>query len=71
MTEHEISIQSLQREIHAQRKQLADLSDNVRDLVSAWNTAKGVVRFVRIVGSVATGLGTLWMLTKLALHWGK
>lgn len=71
MTEQGADLDAIKREIHALRgevrKDVDGLRDDVRDLVAAWNTAKGVVKFVRIVGSIGAGIATLYALFKLAM----
>jgi hypothetical protein len=36
------------------------------DLVEAWRTARGVVRFVKWMGSLATAVAALWALLQMA-----
>lgn len=71
MTTQGGDLEAIKREIHALRgevrKDVDGLRDDVRDLVAAWNTAKGVVKFVRIVGSIGAGIATLYALLKLVL----
>jgi len=52
-------------EITALRQDVAALSRDVKDLVDAWNTARGVVRFVKLLGSVATAVAAMWALIKI------
>ena len=67
------NIQALQREVHAARQELSRLSDDVRDLVHAWQAAKGIVRAVRVIGSVAAGLAAIWAFVKFSVsfNWTK
>jgi len=71
MDEQGGNLEPIKREIHALRtevrRDIDGIRGDVRDLVAAWNTAKGVVKFVRIIGSIGAGLGTLYALFKLAL----
>lgn len=41
------------------------LRSEVHDLVEAWNTARGVVKFVKWLGSVAIAVTSIWALVKL------
>lgn len=61
----EMSTEALSREVHHLRREVSELSQNVRDLVDAWNTARGVVRFVKTLGSIATAGAALWALFTL------
>lgn len=58
MTEQELSLESLAREVRA-------LRGDVRELVSAWNTARGVVRFVKLIGAMATSVAAIWALWRI------
>lgn len=60
-----MSTEALSREVHHLRREVSELSQNVRDLVDAWNTARGVVRFVKTLGSIATAGAALWALFTL------
>ncbi|ODT97414.1 MAG: hypothetical protein ABS82_00210 [Rhodanobacter sp. SCN 67-45] len=61
-----MSHESLVREVHSLRRDVAELSGNVHDLVEAWRTAHGVVRFVKWMGGMATAGTALWALIQLA-----
>lgn len=61
----DMSAEALSREVHHLRREVSELSQNVRDLVEAWNTARGVVRFVKTLGSIATAGAALWALFTL------
>ena len=56
-------------ELAAIRHEVAELKSAVKDLVDAWNTARGVVRFVKWMGSIATALSAIGVAMKLI--WGK
>lgn len=58
----------LRREVHALRVEVRDLNSQVRGLVEAWQTAQGVVRFVKVMGSLATAVAAIWALVVLALE---
>ncbi len=66
MTDHEnMSTEALSQEVHHLRHEVTELSANVRDLVEAWNTARGMVRFVKFLGAIAASCTTVWALVKL------
>lgn len=62
-----MSTEALSREVHHLRREVTELSANVRDLVEAWRTARGVVRFVKVIGGVAGSVATVWAVVKLAM----
>jgi hypothetical protein len=61
----ETTNEALGREVHHLRREVSELSSNVSALVDAWKTAQGVVRFVKVVGAIATSAAALWALVKL------
>lgn len=58
----------LQREVHALRVEVRDLNAQVRGLVEAWQTAQGVVKFMKLLGSMATAVAAIWALAVLAME---
>jgi hypothetical protein len=58
----------LQREVHALRVEVRDLNEQVRGLVDAWQTAQGVVKFMKMLGSLATAAAAIWALAALAME---
>jgi phage shock protein A len=58
----------LRREVHALRVEVRDLNAQVRGLVEAWQTAQGVVKFMKMLGSVATAAAAIWALVVLAIE---
>lgn len=67
MTDREnMSTEALGREVRQLQREVAELSANVRDLVEAWRTARGVVRAVKVLGAIATSFAAMWALVKLA-----
>jgi hypothetical protein len=54
-------------EIRELRREVEEMRKDVRDLIDAWRTARGVVRFVKYVAGFATALTSLWALVKLAM----
>lgn len=47
------------------RQEIADLRNDVRGLLDAWNTAKGLVKFVKFLSGLATAVTAIWALFKL------
>lgn len=44
------------------------LAAKVDDLLLAWNTARGMVRFVKFLGGLATAITAMWALVQLGSH---
>ena len=65
LSDADVSIARLEQEVVSLRGDVSELSHQVHDLVQAWNTARGMVKFVRVVGSIATAVAAVWALTKL------
>lgn len=61
-------VQTLLRELQLQRDELRALSFQVHGLVEAWQTAQGVVKFMKLIGSMATAAAAVWALAALALE---
>lgn len=55
-----------QREIHALRIEVRDLNAQVRGLVEAWETAQGIVKFMKFLGTMATAGAAIWALVSAA-----
>lgn len=62
MTDNTIELQKLQSEV-------AELRAAVKDLVEAWNTARGMVRFVKWLGGIATAVSAIGVAVKFI--WSK
>lgn len=54
-------------ELQELKREVAELRTDVRDLVDAWRTAQGMVRFVKWLGGTATAATAIWALIKLSL----
>lgn len=52
-------------EFAALRREVAELKADVKDLVEAWRTAKGIVALVKWVGALATAVTAVWAMFKL------
>lgn len=46
-------------------KKVDDLALQIKSLVEAWDTARGVVKFMKVLGSVATAITATWALIKI------
>lgn len=44
------------------------LSAQVAELVAAWNTARGMVRFIKFLGGMATAITAVWALVQIGSH---
>ena len=55
-----------QREMHALRTEVRDLNEQVRGLVEAWETAQGIVKFMKFLGTMATAGAAIWALISAA-----
>lgn len=51
-------------EIEQLREEVHELRKSVEGLVEAWNTAKGVVVFVKWVAGALTAVGIIWAAIK-------
>ncbi|OOG61433.1 hypothetical protein B0E46_15765 [Rhodanobacter sp. B04] len=49
-------------EMRLLRAEVRELSQQVHDLVEAWNTARGMVKFIKLLGSIATAGGAIWLM---------
>lgn len=56
-------------EMRQLRAEVRELSQQVHDLVEAWNTARGLVKFVKMIGSIATAGAAIWVL--LSMIWAR
>lgn len=66
MLRKQLRIDSLEDEVLGLREEVQGLRSDVQDLVEAWNTARGVVKFVRLIGTISIALTALFALLKLS-----
>ena len=65
MTEQELSLESLRGEVQSLRREVGNLSKAIKDLLEAWNTARGLVKFVKLVGTLAGCIAAIWALMRI------
>lgn len=60
-----------QHDLDALRKEIIEMRKDMNDLLDAWKTAQGIVRFVRIMGNfakwvsgVVAAVVALWLLVR-------
>lgn len=66
--EQAISHAMLERDVKDLTVKVENLTRQIEGLVAAWNTAQGVVVFVKWSAKLALAVGALWGATK-ALPW--
>lgn len=64
MVDMEKEVPSLKAELADVRAELIALRADVKDLLDAWNTATGMVRFVKWLSTFATALAVLYATVK-------
>ena len=52
-------------DIAALREEVRELSEQIHGLVEAWNTARGVVKFVKWLSSMAIAVTSIWALFRM------
>lgn len=67
--EQAVSHAMLERDVKDLAIKVEMLTKQVEGLVSAWNTAQGVVVFVKWAAKLAVGLGVLWGALKGVTAW--
>lgn len=50
------------------QSEISGLRNDIGMLLDAWNTASGVLRFVRALGALAFAIASIWALIRLTLH---
>lgn len=58
----------LRHEVHDLNKKVENLTEKVSGLVEAWNTATGVLKFVKVLGSMATAVVAIWAIFRMAFE---
>ena len=64
---YEVQIALLQKEIVDLTEKVADLSTAVAGVVDAWQTASGVVAFIKWLAGAVVALGILWTAFKVKI----
>lgn len=62
-------LKGLSREVAELKAAVHAQSEAVKDLVDAWNTARGMVRFIKWMGGIATALSAIGVAVKFI--WSK
>lgn len=60
-----VEFERMDTRIDLLKKEIAELRADVRELVDAWNAARGIVRFVRLIGWVAAAVGAVFAAIKM------
>lgn len=58
--EQAVEIALLRRDLESLQADVKELNKEIKSLVSAWNTATGLVTFVKYAAALVTGLTVLW-----------
>lgn len=58
--EQAVEIALLRRDLESIQADVKELNKEIKSLVSAWNTATGLVTFVKYASAFVTGMGILW-----------
>lgn len=58
----------LENKVAALTEKVDTLSTQIAGLVEAWNTARGLVRFVKFLGMMATVATSIWALFQVGNH---
>ena len=66
-TPHEVQIALLQKELVDLTDKVDTLSDKVSGLLDAWNTASGVVSFIKWLSGVIVAVGIIWTALKVKI----
>lgn len=53
-------------EMQELRREVAELRSDIASLLEAWNTARGLVKFVKWLSSMAVAITSIWALFKLS-----
>lgn len=62
--EQAVEIALLRRDLEELQLDVKELNKEIKSLVSAWNTATGLVAFVKYAAAGVTALGVLWFAIK-------
>lgn len=66
-TPPEVQIALLQKELIDLKDEVHTLSKDVAGLVEAWNTASGVVAFIKWLSGVVVAVGIIWTAFKMKI----
>jgi hypothetical protein len=58
------AIAVLQSQLERLRAEVGELSKSTKALVDAWNTATGMVKFVKLLSTVVAAIGAIYLFVK-------
>lgn len=56
----DVEIALLRQDMDEMKADMKELKGQVKELLEAWNTASGLVRFVKWLAGLAAAIGILW-----------
>jgi len=59
-------MKELEAKVDRLEQEISELRLDIKDLISAWNTARGVTTFVKWIGSLAAGVTVMY---SFLTHW--
>jgi hypothetical protein len=62
--EQAVEIALLRRDLESLQTDVKELNKEIKSLVSAWNTATGLVAFVKYAAAAVTAIGVIWFTFK-------
>jgi hypothetical protein len=68
MTEPTADIARLEQKVDALAADNRALAAKVDGLLEAWNTARGMVRFIKLLGQISLAFAAIWGLFQLGSH---
>lgn len=63
-TPPKVTLESLSHEVQELRADMKEMREEVRDLVAAWNTATGLLKFVKWAAGLFAAIATAWVAAK-------
>ncbi len=56
---YDVEIAKLHFEIGSLKKEVEEMRTDIKDLIEAWNSAKGMTSFVKWIASIAIAIGVI------------
>lgn len=63
--ESEMPALNVQQELHDIRREMTLMRQEMKDILEAWRTANGLLKFVKLIGSAAIAVTAIWALIKI------